>query len=352
MKKIFTVILLLLSITVYGQSWQQTGNTLQRRIVSLDTSYRFSLGAQGFMYLYTKPQIDTKITTVNDSIAAKTNRINGYLGEWNATRAGLSFYNNKLNKTVTYNGLFYVIGTTTPNTAPPTNFNDGVTTQSYIPYNPAGQRIIKTFPITVANSCYNILSLRDAGTQQAYLRMELVSAQGVTQTFIEAQNIDVNLSKIYTLTPNVWYTVNPIKYKSETGATLANRTLFIEVMYVPFDPMTPGSPGDMYVRYRTPYTSTEYPNGIITKVSVISNRDLQPLNTVYVDGIAPTLIDPSATEYGDQFYDSTGLKYTKQVTTDDIEVSTIAKGLILKSPNGTRYRVTVANGGTLTITAL
>jgi hypothetical protein len=38
-----------------------------------------------------------------------------------------------------------------------------------------------------------------------------------------------------------------------------------------------------------------------------------------------------------------------QVTGGDIEVSTIASGLILKSPDGTRYRVTVANGGTLSV---
>ncbi len=38
-----------------------------------------------------------------------------------------------------------------------------------------------------------------------------------------------------------------------------------------------------------------------------------------------------------------------QVTNGDIEVETIASGLILKSPDGTRYRVTVANGGTLSV---
>jgi len=42
-----------------------------------------------------------------------------------------------------------------------------------------------------------------------------------------------------------------------------------------------------------------------------------------------------------------------QVTGGDIEVSTTANGLILKSPDGTRYRITVPNGGTvLTITAV
>ena len=36
----------------------------------------------------------------------------------------------------------------------------------------------------------------------------------------------------------------------------------------------------------------------------------------------------------------------------DVEVSTISKGVILKSPDGTRYRLTVANGGTLTVAAV
>jgi len=41
-----------------------------------------------------------------------------------------------------------------------------------------------------------------------------------------------------------------------------------------------------------------------------------------------------------------------QVTGGDVEVDTIAKGVILKSPDGTRYRVTVANGGTLSVAAV
>ena len=40
-----------------------------------------------------------------------------------------------------------------------------------------------------------------------------------------------------------------------------------------------------------------------------------------------------------------------QVSAGDVEVDTIAKGVILKSPDGTRYRVTVANGGTLSVAA-
>lgn len=38
-------------------------------------------------------------------------------------------------------------------------------------------------------------------------------------------------------------------------------------------------------------------------------------------------------------------------TTDEIELTTASDGIILKSPDGTRYRVTVANGGTLSVAA-
>ena len=41
-----------------------------------------------------------------------------------------------------------------------------------------------------------------------------------------------------------------------------------------------------------------------------------------------------------------------EVDGGDIEVDDSASGLILRSPDGTRYRVTVANGGTLTVTAV
>jgi hypothetical protein len=40
------------------------------------------------------------------------------------------------------------------------------------------------------------------------------------------------------------------------------------------------------------------------------------------------------------------------VGTSDIEITDTTKGVILKSPDGTRYRITVANGGTLVVTAV
>lgn len=58
MKKLITIFLLFICSLSYAQ-WQQVGNTLQR---TADTkSYRFNLGSPGFMYLYTKGQIDSLI---------------------------------------------------------------------------------------------------------------------------------------------------------------------------------------------------------------------------------------------------------------------------------------------------
>ena len=50
----------------------------------------------------------------------------------------------------------------------------------------------------------------------------------------------------------------------------------------------------------------------------------------------------------------TDLVVKAKLTVDegDIEVDDIGKGLILKSPDGTRYRITVANGGTLNVSAV
>ena len=51
--------------------------------------------------------------------------------------------------------------------------------------------------------------------------------------------------------------------------------------------------------------------------------------------------------------------YTSQITADgnaefakDVEVTDSASGVILKSPNGTRYRITVDNSGNLTTTTV
>lgn len=51
MKKLSLIILTaLFSLTASAQAWLQMGNTLQRRIVGTDTTYRFNLGSPGFWY--------------------------------------------------------------------------------------------------------------------------------------------------------------------------------------------------------------------------------------------------------------------------------------------------------------
>ena len=47
-----------------------------------------------------------------------------------------------------------------------------------------------------------------------------------------------------------------------------------------------------------------------------------------------------------------GVSATTVTTSSDIEVTDSTKGLILKSPDSTRYRITMANGGSLIITAI
>lgn len=44
--------------------------------------------------------------------------------------------------------------------------------------------------------------------------------------------------------------------------------------------------------------------------------------------------------------------YVKKITDSDIEITDITKGIIMHSPDGTRYRITVANGGALVTTKL
>lgn len=46
------------------------------------------------------------------------------------------------------------------------------------------------------------------------------------------------------------------------------------------------------------------------------------------------------------------LTVVSKVGSDDVEITSFTKGIILTAPNGTRYRVTVDNTGTLIRTAL
>ena len=39
-------------------------------------------------------------------------------------------------------------------------------------------------------------------------------------------------------------------------------------------------------------------------------------------------------------------------TTNDIEITDLSRGVIIKSPDGTRWRINIDNGGHLTVTSL
>jgi hypothetical protein len=75
-----------------------------------------------------------------------------------------------------------------------------------------------------------------------------------------------------------------------------------------------------------------YPNG---DMSIISSGELM-INTTGGNVAIGSNTAPSKLTVGD----------------GDVEVIGDTNGLILESPDGTRYRVTVANGGTLTVTAV
>ena len=86
----------------------------------------------------------------------------------------------------------------------------------------------------------------------------------------------------------------------------------------------------------TTYTKTETD----TKIDLKAN-----ISTTYtkteVDTSLALKVDSSAL-----------VNYATKTGSDDIEITDITKGIILHSPDNTRYRITVANGGTLTAVAV
>ena len=90
--------------------------------------------------------------------------------------------------------------------------------------------------------------------------------------------------------------------------------------------------------------------------STIIGAFASPLNTTSQDeiviGYGADGLGDNTTVIGTTVTTKTRLYGDIDVAAGDVEVADNTKGLILSSPDGTRYRVTVANGGTLTVTAV
>jgi len=87
--------------------------------------------------------------------------------------------------------------------------------------------------------------------------------------------------------------------------------------------------------------------GSVTGTSAVFNSGIT-VDGIYIDGAE---IDLSS---GTLTFDADAYSFLDGDATfaGDIEVENSANGLILESPDGTRYRVTVANGGTLSVAAV
>ena len=92
------------------------------------------------------------------------------------------------------------------------------------------------------------------------------------------------------------------------------------------------------------------------RISAIANKANSA--DVYTKTEVDTLIDDVYTKtetdtlLGNKADSSSLTSLVSKIGTDDIEITDITKGIILKSPDGTRYRVTVANGGTLSVNTI
>lgn len=68
-KVILTVLCLVVGLTSFAQGWLNVGNTLQQKVIGIDTNIRFNKGAvvNPYVYLYTKPQVNSITTTITNT---------------------------------------------------------------------------------------------------------------------------------------------------------------------------------------------------------------------------------------------------------------------------------------------
>lgn len=107
-------------------------------------------------------------------------------------------------------------------------------------------------------------------------------------------------------------------------------------------------------KYNTPRDTNlvDIITSIKSRLSRLENRSVNNA-TVSAGAILYTEsqgLDPVSQEIARGNIDA--LQATDPILSTDVEVSTIGDGVILKSPDGTRWRITVADDGSLTTTGL
>jgi hypothetical protein len=388
MKKLFTILLLFISVTSYAQ-WSNVGTaTLQRQPTAKGYFYRDNMGAKGFVNWYNVPQLDSllNIRAIKDStfninknffdiqnastarnnlgitillagkvdtatlanyaldntVLHKVNNLSDvpnkplakvnlgifeYLGEWNSGQAAASYY-NRVGCLVSYNGVLYRI-VSNPGTIAPRNWDPS---HYAVADNPIGLNILKSF-VLAGNDRYDFLTMSNLSTQQLTFRFNILVSDALSvdsTTAVEVQGYDFNLQKVFLITPNTWFQLNPTRYSTFNNTygdttSVKNRVIFIDFQFVPTDPLDPTKAGTFKFRYRV-NNSLGLTGSIAIRNYAVSNSDLLPIANQYTGVDTPAL-------------------YMNQVIQLD-------KGLVIASPNGTQYKITVSNGGTLTVTAL
>lgn len=107
-------------------------------------------------------------------------------------------------------------------------------------------------------------------------------------------------------------------------------------------------------KYNTPRDTNlvDIITSIKSRLSRLENRSVSNA-TVAAGAILYTLsqgLDPTSQAVARGNIDA--LQATNPILSTDIELSDIGDGVILKSPNGTRWRITIADDGSLTTTGL